>query len=210
MKTQRFPELRIERAWYFICQQHRESVNIETFNQSEHDTRIWYHGTAASKECLQAPSPSPLPLPSLPFGSLRPHNFNAVSLRFLAIFPHSGAWFQATQTVSESLSNGLHFLLSSGERRQARSERGDCPRSPKILTRKKKPPDLWATSDNGDGGSFDTLKTGVKTFKSKLWNFKPFTHNSGQNKKNLMLNNKVIIINKKPKIKKLRVEVVFY
>ena len=37
----------IERARY--CQQHRESVKKKTFDQSEHDTRIWYHGTAASK-----------------------------------------------------------------------------------------------------------------------------------------------------------------
>ena len=45
-----FPELYqrdIERARY--CQQHRESVNTKTLDQSELDTRIWYHGTAASK-----------------------------------------------------------------------------------------------------------------------------------------------------------------
>ena len=29
------------------------------FDQSEHDTRIWYHGTAASKACLQVPPPFP-------------------------------------------------------------------------------------------------------------------------------------------------------
>ena len=35
---------------------HRESVNIKQNDQSDHDTRIWYHGSAASKECLQAPT----------------------------------------------------------------------------------------------------------------------------------------------------------
>ena len=34
---------------------------MKTFDQSEHDTRIWYHGSAASKACLQAPPPFPLP-----------------------------------------------------------------------------------------------------------------------------------------------------
>ena len=29
------------------------------FDQSEHDTRIWYHGTAASKACIQPPPPFP-------------------------------------------------------------------------------------------------------------------------------------------------------
>ena len=50
----------IKRAQY--CQQHRESVNMNTFGQSEHDTRIWYHGTATSKACLQhfqVPPPFP-------------------------------------------------------------------------------------------------------------------------------------------------------
>ena len=30
---------------------------MKAFDQSEHDTRIWYHGTVASKACLQAPPP---------------------------------------------------------------------------------------------------------------------------------------------------------
>ena len=30
---------------------------MKTFDQSEHDTRIWYHGTAASKARLQALPP---------------------------------------------------------------------------------------------------------------------------------------------------------
>ena len=41
------------------CQQHRESVNMKAFDRSEHDIRICYHGTAASKACLQAPPPFP-------------------------------------------------------------------------------------------------------------------------------------------------------
>ena len=31
------------------------------FAQSEHDTRIWYHGAGESKPCLQAPPPFPPP-----------------------------------------------------------------------------------------------------------------------------------------------------
>ena len=67
----------LERAWYFNCQQHRESVNIKTFDQSQYDTRIWYYGTAASKACLQAPPRFPLPSP--PPGLLRSPIFFAVS-----------------------------------------------------------------------------------------------------------------------------------
>ena len=43
------------------CQQHCEPVNMKAFDQSEHDTRIWYHGTVASKVYLQAPPPFPHP-----------------------------------------------------------------------------------------------------------------------------------------------------
>ena len=43
----------------------RESADMKTFDQSEHDTRIWYHGTAASKACLQAPMIYPQPSPRL-------------------------------------------------------------------------------------------------------------------------------------------------
>jgi len=42
-------------------EQHRESVNIKTFDQSEHDTRNRYYGRAASKACLQALPPFPPP-----------------------------------------------------------------------------------------------------------------------------------------------------
>ena len=34
-------------------------VNSHQFNQSDLDTRSWYHGMAASKECLQAPLHTP-------------------------------------------------------------------------------------------------------------------------------------------------------
>ena len=57
-----FPSCRsVILKWARYCQQHRESVNMKTFHQSEHDTRIWYHGTVASKACLQALPLSPLP-----------------------------------------------------------------------------------------------------------------------------------------------------
>ena len=35
------------------------AVNCHLFNQSDLDTRSWYHGTAASIECLQAPMRTP-------------------------------------------------------------------------------------------------------------------------------------------------------
>ena len=37
-----------------------KAVNSHRFNQSDLDTRSWYHGTAASMECLQAPLRTPL------------------------------------------------------------------------------------------------------------------------------------------------------
>ena len=58
----------IERARY--CQQYRESVNMKTFDQSEHDTRISYHGTAASKACLLAPPHFPSPQDTARLASL--------------------------------------------------------------------------------------------------------------------------------------------
>ena len=36
-----------------------KAVNSHRFNQSDLDTRSWYHGTAASMECLQAPPWTP-------------------------------------------------------------------------------------------------------------------------------------------------------
>ena len=46
------------------------NLSIRRHLANEHDTQIWYHGTAASKACLQAPPPFPHPqatagLPSL-------------------------------------------------------------------------------------------------------------------------------------------------
>ena len=66
-----FPSCRsVILKWARYCQQHRESVNMKTFHQSEHDTRIWYYETVASKACLQALPLSPLP--RLPLGYLTP------------------------------------------------------------------------------------------------------------------------------------------
>ena len=50
----------IERAWYFIHQQHCESVNIETFDQSEHSDGM---ADCQRHDCLQACHPFPLPHP---------------------------------------------------------------------------------------------------------------------------------------------------
>ena len=41
-----------------ICQLLR-AVNSHRFDQSDLDTRSWYHGTVASMECLQAPLHTP-------------------------------------------------------------------------------------------------------------------------------------------------------
>ena len=68
----------IERAWYFIHQQHCESVNIETFDQSEHSDGM---ADCQRHDCLQARHPFPLPHPI-----------------FLPL-PHCGAWSQATFLV---------------------------------------------------------------------------------------------------------------
>ena len=56
-----------------------DTVNMKTFDQSEHGTRFWYQGTATTKACLQALPP--FPLPRLPLGSLR-------SPSFFPFFPH--------------------------------------------------------------------------------------------------------------------------
>ena len=74
------------------CQQHRESVNTKTFDLSEHGTRIWYHGTAASKTCLQAPPPFPHPQVTTQLASLA-NIFLFDSVLWLS--PHCRAWYQA-------------------------------------------------------------------------------------------------------------------
>jgi len=38
-----------------------KDVNSDRFNQSDLETRSWYHGTVASMECLQAPLCTPSP-----------------------------------------------------------------------------------------------------------------------------------------------------
>ena len=50
--------------------QHRESVNMKAFNQSKHVTKIWYHGTAASKACLPTTPPFPFPQTTAGLASL--------------------------------------------------------------------------------------------------------------------------------------------
>ena len=52
LKTQSFPKLK--KCVNSSVNSMTNLANNETFDQSEHDTRIWYHGTAASKACLQA------------------------------------------------------------------------------------------------------------------------------------------------------------
>ena len=71
---------------------------MKTFDQSEYDTRIWYHGTVAPKACLQAPllfPPNPL------LGSLCSPIFSLFDSNF-CLFPLCGAWSQASfyQVVS--------------------------------------------------------------------------------------------------------------
>ena len=95
-----FPQLQerdIKRARY--CQQHHESVNVKTFDQSEYDTRIWYHGTVAPKACLQAPllfPPNPL------LGSLCSPIFSLFDSNF-CLSPLCGAWSQASYQVVSSM-----------------------------------------------------------------------------------------------------------
>ena len=68
------------------------------FDQSEHDTRIWYHGTAASKACLQVPPPFP---PHRDTARLASPAVISVSYwtPFFALFRHCGAWSQASWIV---------------------------------------------------------------------------------------------------------------
>ena len=49
-----------ERAWYFVCQQHRKSVNIETFDWSERSDGM---ADCQRHDRLQARHPFPLPHP---------------------------------------------------------------------------------------------------------------------------------------------------
>lgn len=85
------PEYDIERVRY--CQQDYKSVSIKTFDQPEHDSRIWYHGMVPSKECLQASPPFP-----------PPHTTASYLTRFLAFFPYCRAWSQATNNNTKTTS----------------------------------------------------------------------------------------------------------
>ena len=77
------------------CQQHCEPVNMKAFDQSQHDTRIWYHGTAASKACLQAPPPFPHPQ-STRSARLARCYLSYLTL-FFAFFSLYRAWSQASR-----------------------------------------------------------------------------------------------------------------
>ena len=85
------PEYDIERVRY--CQQDYKSVSIKTFDQPEHDSRIWYHGMVPSNECLQASPPFP-----------PPHATASYLTRFLAFFPYCRAWSQATNNNTKTTS----------------------------------------------------------------------------------------------------------
>ena len=69
-----------------------ESVNFETFDQLEHDTRISYHGTAASKAYLQAPPPLPLSQTTARLAAL-PDFFGAPFLKCGAQCQAKNPWF---------------------------------------------------------------------------------------------------------------------
>ena len=74
-----------------------KAVNNRLFNQPERDTRIWYHKTAAFKECPQAPflyfhAPILPPLARLADFSFRP-------------IPHLGACSQAMYILHYWLKN---------------------------------------------------------------------------------------------------------
>ena len=68
-------------------------------------TRIWYHGTAASKACLQAPPPfDMIPIPRPPLGSLGSPIFFPVGPRFCPFPPFRslipGYWFTLKKVLS--------------------------------------------------------------------------------------------------------------
>ena len=86
LKTQSFPKLK--ECVISSVDSMTNPANNETFGQSEHDTRIWYHGTAASKVSRLCPS---FPLPSPPLSSLcLPNFFLPYTLSPLrSLVPHS-------------------------------------------------------------------------------------------------------------------------
>ena len=85
-------------------------VNSHRFNQSDLDTRSWYHGTAASKECLQAllstpSSPDRSRLVPLPLGylalnpALNPacsQAINAIAYT-IKLWMHLGGWLSTQE-----------------------------------------------------------------------------------------------------------------
>ena len=95
LKTQSFPKLK--KGVNSSVNSMTNLANNETFDQSEHDTRIWYNGTAASKACLQALPLFPPPQSTTGLTSLA--NF------FLPTpFPHCGAWSHTLYTKEKCFS----------------------------------------------------------------------------------------------------------
>ena len=79
---------------------------MKKFDQSEHDTRIWYHGTAVSKACLPAPPPFPPPQENTRLTSLA----DIFPICFF-LFPHWGAWSQTkVYVVSLVWISGPHYF----------------------------------------------------------------------------------------------------
>ena len=75
-----------------------KAVNSHLSNQSDHDTRIWYHKTATIKDC-----------PQVPFFFSRSHGYRAI---FLFAFPHLGACSQATTVIDRMMA--YQWLISLG------------------------------------------------------------------------------------------------
>ena len=79
----------MQKSWQELCKLTSSSqdlsiiylrvVNSHQFNQSDLDTRSWYHGMAASKECLQAPLAHSLLTRPLSAHPTRPRLHSAIS-----------------------------------------------------------------------------------------------------------------------------------
>ena len=73
---------------------------MKTFDQSEHDTRIWYHGMAASK-ALSPGSAAISPSPDHREGRFALRYFSYFC--YLPFFPHREAWSQAKTSDAKSI-----------------------------------------------------------------------------------------------------------
>ena len=81
---------------------------MKTFDQSEHDTRIWYHGTAASKS-MSPGSAALSPFPDHRWARFARRYFSHLT-PFFAFFHHCGAWSQAT-IISRGKAYFMRFLF---------------------------------------------------------------------------------------------------